>query len=332
MLRKRIGSILLCLLMVMLLPVQSLAARAIDTDATSSLQVQIAPDGDAQEGVEVRIYRVATVSIDCRFTLTGEFANYSVSLNDNDADSWRTLATTLDGYVTTDAIPAFKTAETGANGAAVFEDLPTGLYLVTGERWYASSTQYYTPTPFLVSLPNLDENDEWVYDVQLSSKQTPGSDSGGGGDDYTQVSVLKVWEDNDSEKRPTEIVVELYDGSVLVDTVKLSKENNWQHTWNRLDEDGTWTVREQEVPEGYTVSVEKQGTRFVLTNTLPDDPPPPPDDPPPPPDDPPPPPDEPPVPQLPQTGVLWWPVPVLMVSGLVLILLGVLRRRNGYEE
>jgi len=40
-----------------------------------------------------------------------------------------------------------------------------------------------------------------------------------------------------------------------------------------------------------------------------------------------------PVPTLPQTGQLWWPVPILLAGGLVMIILGlVLRRRSEYEE
>ena len=40
-----------------------------------------------------------------------------------------------------------------------------------------------------------------------------------------------------------------------------------------------------------------------------------------------------PDPSLPHTGQLWWPVPVLVVSGAVLILLGlILRRRRKNHE
>ena len=33
-------------------------------------------------------------------------------------------------------------------------------------------------------------------------------------------------------------------------------------------------------------------------------------------------------PTLPQTGLLWWPVPVLICAGLLLLLLGLLRRKG----
>ncbi|MCI8698029.1 MAG: hypothetical protein HFF29_02820 [Oscillospiraceae bacterium] len=46
--------------------------------------------------------------------------------------------------------------------------------------------------------------------------------------------------------------------------------------------------------------------------------------------------DDPDVPlgDLPQTGMLWWPVPVLAIAGLMLIVIGIVRRRTGgwYDE
>ena len=44
------------------------------------------------------------------------------------------------------------------------------------------------------------------------------------------------------------------------------------------------------------------------------------------------PPPEPPPDIVPQTGQLWWPVPVLMVGGLAFVLVGVLRRKGGKHE
>ena len=40
-------------------------------------------------------------------------------------------------------------------------------------------------------------------------------------------------------------------------------------------------------------------------------------------------PDNPEDPRLPQTGMLWWPVPVLAAAGLLLIVMGCIRRRTG---
>ena len=94
--------------------------------------------------------------------------------------------------------------------------------------------------------------------------------------------------------------------SEIYDTVKLSKNNNWKYTWEDLDESFKWSVSE-ECPEGYTVGVKKQGKTFVITNTgIPVE-----------------------EPELPQTGMLWWPVFAGLSLGLVFVIIGlVLRKRT----
>ena len=64
----------------------------------------------------------------------------------------------------------------------------------------------------------------------------------------------------------------LRDGKVY-DTVTLNEGNNWRHTWTGLDDDYTWRVVEYKTPEGYTVTVERQGITFVMTNTWREEPP-----------------------------------------------------------
>lgn len=50
-------------------------------------------------------------------------------------------------------------------------------------------------------------------------------------------------------------------------TVVLSDKNDWSYTWYAEDDDGTWTVSEKEIPDGYRVTVNKNETSFILTNT-----------------------------------------------------------------
>ena len=62
------------------------------------------------------------------------------------------------------------------------------------------------------------------------------------------------------------------------------------------------------MPNGYTVTMAQEGNVFVLTNTYPRKQP----------------------PTLPQTGMLWWPVPILACAGLALLITGlILRRKQG---
>ena len=60
------------------------------------------------------------------------------------------------------------------------------------------------------------------------------------------------------------------------------------------------------MPEDYTVAVTQQEITFTVTNTNDNPPPPPPDE-----------------PKLPQTGLLWWPVPVLAGIGAVALFFGI---------
>ena len=65
--------------------------------------------------------------------------------------------------------------------------------------------------------------------------------------------------------------------------------------------------------EGYTVTVTREGVTFVVTNTygetVEDN-------------------EAPLSGELPKTGQLWWPVPVLIAAGLLFIIIGLARRRG----
>lgn len=118
------------------------AYGTIDTDQESSLTVYFGKDGNGFPGVEFQVYRVADVSDDAQFTLSGSFAEYPVVVNGLDSSGWRTLAQTLGAYVARESLKPFRKAETGDDGRAVFDQMDTGLYLVTGV-----TARGVTPTP-----------------------------------------------------------------------------------------------------------------------------------------------------------------------------------------
>ena len=133
------------------------------------------------------------------------------------------------------------------------------------------------------------------------------------GDDTVTRTVLKVWDDKGYEsKRPKSVQVTLLQNGTAYDTQTLSETNGWQYTWDKLpkyDKNGkeiSWTIREVSV-SGYVSSVRQNSYTFVLTNT----------------------PNE---PKLPQTGVLWWPVPVLACGGLAFLIVGTLSRKKKDHE
>lgn len=358
-LRKLIISLLLA---VLLLPsMQAFAAGRIDPDKEVSLTIQFTYNGRNISGATFDLYRVADVSQWGSFTLTGDFAGYPVSLDTQKSEEWKRTAETLRDYAERDHLTPLDSGKTNSSGMLTFpqtqERLTQGMYLVVGQS-LKTGGYTYTFEPFLVSLPNQEKGSRvWDYDVITKPKCTRKKDSSGGS--TITRKVLKVWEDDGrEEERPEEIVVQLLRDGEVYSTVTLNEANNWRHTWSSLSSKYDWTVVEKE-PSGYTVKVSQEGITFVITNTIgePDEPDEPdhpdnPDNPDHPdnPDNPDHPenpdspgepshpnqpgsPDVPDIPEapetrLPQTGMLWWPVPMLAAAGLLLILLGLLRNRS----
>ena len=114
----------------------------------------------------------------------------------------------------------------------------------------------------------------------------------------------------------------LRDGEVYRSAL-LNDSNDWSYTWEGLESGHRWQVTEQDVPEGYQMSVSQDGTVFWVTNTWSPEETPTPSTP-----------EETPSGTLPQTGQLWWPVPLLLGAGLLLLLWGGYRhwKQSGSHE
>ena len=320
---KRLISLCLSLLLVfMLLPVPALAAGRIDLDQDVSLTITYQDHGTPLSGAVFNIYLVATVNAYGELETTEQFKIFNVDIPGKADDTWRALASTLEGYVLRDNIAATDSGKTDRNGQIAFptggKRLTAGLYLVLGER-HTQDGYRYDATPFMVMLPSLDkENNVWSYDVAVSPKFDRSKIPGSSGDDTITRKVLKVWEDKGQEKdRPEEVIVQLLRDGKVFDTVTLNAANNWRYTWTALDNGYSWTVVEKET-DNYTVEVTQEGITFVVKNThnedIPDEP------------------TTPTKPTLPQTGQLWWPVPVLIAAGLLFVVIGLLRRRGAADE
>ena len=102
--------------------------------------------------------------------------------------------------------------------------------------------------------------------VVISNTHTPSK---------TKVQVTKKWEDanNQDGLRPATITVKLYKDGVATDqTLELSEANQWQGSFENLDEKAAgkaihYTVKEENVPEGYTLSIDdKDPAHPILTN------------------------------------------------------------------
>lgn len=134
----------------------------------------------------------------------------------------------------------------------------------------------------------------------------------------TTLNVTKNWEGDSQQTRPASIVIDLMCDGKLYDSTTLTASDGWKHTWAGIDPAHSWSVTEPNVPDGYQSSVKTVSGGFVVTNTfvttISDN--------------------EVPTGKAPQTGLLQWPIPVLCVTGALLVLLGVCmnRHRKKYEK
>jgi hypothetical protein len=289
-------------------------------------------DGTPIANEEFDLYEFAHYSDKGDIVVDDEFKDYSIDFDNLTEENWQDLAEIVTAYAIRDLEPQCD-GETNENGILVIDESETNLtdaiYLIVGET-VDQNDMRYSCEPFFVSMP-LIQSGSYIYDPVVEPKilidSIPVS---------TTIKTLKVWDDEESESRPESIEVQLLnENGDVCDTQVLSASNNWRYTWVGLDSSYVYSVVEKEVPNGYTVSLENNDGTFTLTNkakavatttttqttstssttkqdnnkndsnknSV-----------------------------LPKTGLSWTPVAILLIVGLVLVILGVIRNKNGEKK
>ena len=326
---SRFFALLLVLALVFLVPFTASADNGADKKGT--LSVVFFHENDPIDGATFNVYKVAELQ-DTDYVLVGDFANYHVALADiSNVDTFSALTTTLATYIARDSIAPYAKGETNEIGTLRIEELEDGLYIGIGENITIGDTTYM-PLPFMFAIPGVNADGEPIYDVIVEPKYDLYKENVS--PETVDRRVLKIWddEDNKSGKRAHEITVQLLRDGKIYEEVVLNEENGWRYSWDKLPANHQWLAMEKDVPDDYVLSVTQQGITFTLTNTYdgedpeeptnPEDPTNPTD--PSNPNDPsnPSTPDTPSDPTLPTTGQLWWPVPVLLLAGIIICFMG----------
>ncbi|MDO4621076.1 MAG: Cna B-type domain-containing protein [Lachnospiraceae bacterium] len=220
-------------------------------------------------GIKLTIYQVAEASGDTvsGFSITSDFASLGLDLDSlGEPEAAEAAVAQLDSLIEAKQLQGIKTLTTGSDGKAVFDGLADGIYLVKQTNTEADFEELgytYETESYLVSLPRTGENGTQTRTAICQPKGTLVPE------ELTELTVYKVWKDNNNKygKRPESINVGLYLDDELQEEVQLSAVNNWRHAWTELDPDGTWTVKELNVPEGYTSEITNEGTAVTITNT-----------------------------------------------------------------
>lgn len=289
------------------------ASEPINVNAECTLTLSYTCDGTAFEDVSLKVYKVADVSSDFQYKLTSSFEKSALILNGVRTNGeWDVIRSTLEAHIVAENIAADAIAKTDSEGIVCFEDLKPGLYLaVVGTVTQEDITCFFDSA--LVALPGLNTEGNWQYQVTVASKSEmiPPSDK------EIELKVLKLWKgDEGRNSRPKNIEIEIFRDSASYKKIVLSQDNNWSYNWSAKDDGAKWTVIERNTPSGYTMTAQNRDTSFILTNTYT-----------------PAKPDEPfDAPQTGDTSNIMLYVILMIVSGSMLIILGIIGKRNAYEE
>lgn len=301
----RIVGLVVCLVL-FLLSITMLITSArgnVDVSANASLTLTYCYSGNYFKDLNVKIYRVADMFGNTSFSLSGDFKGLPIELNKvKSQGEWKEIASTLASYVVSKAIAPTTWDLTDENGNAEFSNLKIGLYLVEAVN-VNYENGFCKFENFMMTLPGVDENEEWNYDVDAFPKPYFEEFE----DKEVEYKVNKLWKDVDNEKkRPKSIAVELYKDGEFVEEVTLSADNDWSYSW-KSPEGSRWTASEKNVPEGYTVTVEQNGNSFYVTNTYESSVPP---------------------PQTGDSSSIYLTVAILSIAGALLLVVGMMKRKR----
>ena len=172
---------------------------------------------------------------------------------------------------------------TDENGTATCKDLALGLYFI---KQTGAVEGFALCAPFMVTVPGMDA-DGYVYEVNASPKTEVAR--------LISITIKKVWNTDASTEAADRVTVQLLQNGNVVKTAILNAQNNWQVTYTDMPESDAYSIQEIDIPKGFTATYSKTGYVFTVTNTS----------------------------TLIQTGQLMWPIPVLAISGMLLIAAGI---------
>lgn len=324
--KKKISNIILFCFLCLIFGCFNASAEEKNAD---TLTITCENNGIFLSNMEWKIYKVADILPNKEFSISGHFKNYPVKLNNLSTSELQAAAVTLETYAKIDEITPNNIKKTDSDGKVIFDNLDFGLYLISGKSVIIDD-MFYMPAPSLIVLDNSeDEGVSWRYDVNAlpKLKVLPASLRVY---DF-KCSVKKIWTDDNENNRPDSITVLLMKDGEEIDSAELNSNNNWTHEWNYLSSEFEWSVIEKDVPENYTVTYTQSDVNikdeiehdieFTINNTYTQ------------------------VKTsnvtsvstsitssvstvlskasaLPQTGQLWWPVPVMSAGGLLIFCTG----------
>lgn len=260
--------------------ITNVKANTIDLSKKGSISVTLKEKSENVliDGAEITIYHIGDASIKDNNLVFNkrEELTCDVSL-DNLKDT--KLVSDIAKCINDNIIKYVGTTD---NGKVTFNNLNQGLYLVTQTK---STEGYSDIDSFLVAIPKVEDN-KWIYNINALPKV----------DIYKVIDLVveKKW-NTISKNIPKYVNIELYKGEELIDTIELSEENNWTYTFEGIEKSDKYTIKEINLPKGYTPSYKVDGYSFTVTNTD----------------------------TLANTGQIFYPIIISFIAGFIFIVFGI---------
>ena len=278
---------LLCFLMCMIFVYLLCIGVCAQPESRCCLTIEFQHGSFPISNAAFQLYRIADMDGNGELSYSEHFSDLRL-----DAEALRNAAHDLYTRVEKQGIQPEKTLTTDDQGIASAANLAPGAFLLVGTPATVNGFVYYVDKQVIFL-------EKGTLTLRPKSTRLPL------GMELISIKAVKLWDDRGYEgERPNAIVVRLLKDGKFVSSAMLSSTNGWSYTWNDLLPNANWTVQE-DVPEGYKVTVRKTDHIFTLTNHRK---------------------------EIPQTGHIWWPVLTAMCAGLVLIAVGVAVRGRGRND
>lgn len=212
-------------------------------------------------GMQWKLYRVGErIPESNSFVLQDDFADYDVAMEDLTSSALQDAADTLENYAVLDNISPLLSGVTDQSGALCFEGMSKGLYLLSGKSKMIGDKRYI-PSAVLVDLSDKETNLDFMTYPKFRVRKMPSSEN-------EMYTVQKVWlhDEEYPDDRSTELTVAIYRDAQLEEEVKLNEQNNWTYQWTGSVA-SEWRVKEVEVPGNYTVIYRANDTQYVILNS-----------------------------------------------------------------
>lgn len=230
-------------------------AQELDPAQTGTVSISLTDQSNKMPicGVEFSLYQVASAKLDesgdLKYIYTDEFKALDVSPDDP------AVVAEVEAYIREYSVSSEKNV-TDSQGRAVFSDLPQGLYFLKQTK---VADGYAACKSFMVSVPEQTDNN-YSYDVKAIPKTEK--------EKFIDITIRKVWDVDDTADIADHVSVELLRDGSVVKTAVLDERNNWEIRYYDMPESDSYSIVEQNIPEGFIASYTRRGYEFTVTNKL----------------------------------------------------------------